>query len=359
MWGAGLARFLGFAQASASGQRRAAAFASVRASPMPTRRDLLLAASVLPALGIGPALGEERVVRTGILPFGTVGWEVETIRRNGLDAARGIRVEPVRLASNDAARIAFQSGAVDTIVSDLLFAARLRAEGKPVLFLPYSSTEGAVMVPAASPVATVADLRGKRIGVAGGALDKSWLLLRAHAAERFGLDLAEQASPVFGAPPLLTEKLAAGELDAGLLYWNFCARLEARGFRRLVGAGDLARSFGLDGEIALLGYVFDEAFAGDAARLAGFAGASRDAKARLAADAAAWEPLRPLMAAEDEATFQALKRAFLAGVPSRPVAAERADAERLYAVLARIGGEKLVGRASALPPGLYWDGPAG
>ncbi len=215
------------------------------------------------------------------------------------------------------------------------------------------------MVPAASPIASVADLKGKRIGVAGGALDKSWLLLRAYAAERFGLDLAEQASPAFGAPPLLAEKLAAGELDAGLLYWNFCARLEAKGFRRLVGAGEIARSFGLAGEIALLGYVFDEAFASDAARLAAFAAASRDAKARLASSDAAWESLRPLMAAEDEATFEALKRAFLAGIPSRPVAAERADAERLYAVLARIGGEKLVGPAKNLPSGLYWGGPTG
>jgi NitT/TauT family transport system substrate-binding protein len=326
---------------------------------MPTRRELLFAASALHALGTGRALAEERAVRIGILPFGTVAWEVETIRRNGLDSARGLRVEPIRLASNEAARIAFQSGAVDTIVSDLLLAARLRAEGKPVIFLPYSATEGAVMVPAASPIASVADLKGKRIGVAGGALDKSWLLLRAYAAERFGLDLAEQASPAFGAPPLLAEKLAAGELDAGLLYWNFCARLEAKGFRRLVGAGEIARSFGLAGEIALLGYVFDEAFASDAARLAAFAAASRDAKARLASSDAAWESLRPLMAAEDEATFEALKRAFLAGIPSRPVAAERADAERLYAVLARIGGEKLVGPAKNLPSGLYWGGPTG
>jgi NitT/TauT family transport system substrate-binding protein len=326
---------------------------------MPTRRELLFAASALHALGTGRALAEERAVRIGILPFGTVAWEVETIRRNGLDSARGLRVEPIRLASNEAARIAFQSGAVDTIVSDLLLAARLRAEGKPVIFLPYSATEGAVMVPAASPIASVADLKGKRIGVAGGALDKSWLLLRAYAAERFGLDLAEQASPAFGAPPLLAEKLAAGELDAGLLYWNFCARLEAKGFRRLVGASEIARSFGLTGEIALLGYVFDEAFASDAARLAAFAAASRDAKARLASSDAAWESLRPLMAAEDEATFEALKRAFLAGIPSRPVAAERADAERLYAVLARIGGEKLVGPAKNLPSGLYWGGPTG
>ena len=37
---------------------------------------------------------------------------------------------------------------------------------------------GGVMVRPDSGVYTLADLRGKRLGVAGGPLDKSWLLLR-------------------------------------------------------------------------------------------------------------------------------------------------------------------------------------
>jgi NitT/TauT family transport system substrate-binding protein len=61
------------------------------------------------------------------------------------------------------------------------------------------------------------------------------------------------------------------------------------------------------------------------------------------------------MAAEDEPTFATLRRDFLAGIPRRTIAAERADAERLYAVLARLGGERLVGAATALPEGLYFD----
>jgi len=65
-----------------------------------------------------------------VLPFGTVGWETEIIRRNALDVANGFRLEEVKLASSDAARIAFSSGAVDMIVTDLLWAARLKAEGR-------------------------------------------------------------------------------------------------------------------------------------------------------------------------------------------------------------------------------------
>jgi len=75
----------------------------------------------------------------------------------------------------------------------------------------------------------------------------------------------------------------------------------------------------------------------------------------LAVDPSAWEIVRPLMAAENDATFEALKRDFLAGIPRRPVAAERVDAEKLYAVMSRLGGLRLVGKGSGLPPDLYYD----
>lgn len=319
---------------------------------MISRRDLLLAGMLLPSLARATDL---RTLRIGVLPFGTVSWEAETIRREKLDEAAGYRLETVRLATNDAARIAFQAGQVDTIVSDLLLAARLRNDGRKVKFLPFSATEGGVMVAANSPIRSVADLAGKRIGVAGGALDKSWILLKAHAQEKSGIDLATAAQPAFGAPPLLANKLEAGELDAALLYWNFCARLEAKGYRKLVGAGDIARAFGLAGDIALIGYMFDEALAErNDGLIDKFAASSRGAKRLLAENDAAWSAIRPLMEAEDEATFQTLKRYFVEGVPRRPMAEEQADAEKLYAVLLKLGGEKLLGAGTGLPAGLYW-----
>ena len=54
----------------------------------------------------------------------------------------------------------------------------------------------------------------------------------------------------------------------------------------------------------------------DAARaVAGLAAASRAAKELLATDDAAWERLRPMMNADDDAEFEALKAGFLAGIP--------------------------------------------
>ncbi|MFH6786389.1 MULTISPECIES: ABC transporter substrate-binding protein [Methylobacterium] len=328
---------------------------------MLSRRGLMAAAGLWPialrAAEAQPASPPTATLKVGLLPFGTVSWEAAVIKAEGIDAAEGLSLDGVRLAGSDAARIAFQGGQVDTIVSDLLWAARLRAEGRAVKFLPYSSTEGALMVPGGSALRSVSDLAGKRIGVAGGPLDKNWLLLRARAREKDGLDLEREAQPVFGAPPLLMRKLESGELDAALLYWTFCARLEARGFRRLIGADGIAEAFGVEGPIALLGYVFDEALLQRQPHtVAGFARASARAKQALAGGEAAWAPVRPLMAAEDEATYATLKRAFVEGIPRRTASAERTDAERLYAVLARLGGERLVGAATTLPEGLYWDG---
>jgi len=320
------------------------------------RRDIL---SLLCTMTLWPApLRAEAVpvLRLGILEFGTVGWEVETIRRLGLDRQAGVELQVQRLASSDAARIAFLGGSVDVIVSDLLWAARLRAEGRAVSFLPFSATEGAVMVSADSALRTVGDLAGRSIGVAGGALDKSWLLLRAHGLRHLGIDLATAAKPVFGAPPLLTETLRRGGLDAGLLYWTFCARLEAQGYRRLIGVEEIAAGLGTGGRIAFVGHVFSPA--APAAAVAGFARASAAAKQVLAQDDGAWQALRPLMQADDEATFEALRRRFVEGIPTRSVAAEMADAARLYAVLAELGGEALVGPARELPAGLYWQAPA-
>ena len=64
----------------------------------------------------------------------------------------------------------------------------------PVTWIPYSANIGALMVKGDGSVRALPDLKGKRIGVAGGPLDKSWLLLLAYGREAAGIDLAKDAS---------------------------------------------------------------------------------------------------------------------------------------------------------------------
>lgn len=315
---------------------------------------VLLASLCGAALAVlaGPDAARAGRLRVGVQKSGTFGWELAVIRARGFDREAGLDIDVVDLASTEAGKVAMAGGAVDVALLDWLWVSRERGLGHRLVFSPYSSAAGSVMVPAASPARDLAGLKGLSLGVAGGPLDKSWLLLQA-AAKAQGLDLASKAKPVFGAPPLLSLKVENGELDAGLLYWTYAARLEAQGFRTVITVEKIAEQLGAKGPIAFVGFVFRDGLA--EATLAGFGKAARRAETMMADDPAVWAKLRPLMKAPDEKTFEALKAAFQHGIPTQPLATEIAEATAFYATLARIGGPGLVGTATALPEGLYVD----
>ena len=125
-------------------------------------------------------------LRISIQKTGTVSWEIALMKARGLDKAANLDIETTELASTEAGKIALVGGAADIVIEDWLWAARERALGDKLLFTPYSSALGAVIAPKDSPVHGVADLAGRSIGVAGGPLDKSWLLLRAAALGAVG-----------------------------------------------------------------------------------------------------------------------------------------------------------------------------
>ena len=76
--------------------------------------------------------------------------------------------------------IAFEGGEADVMVADWIWVARQRAAGKDYVFVPYSRAVGGLVVRDDSGIAALPDLAGKKIGIAGGPLDKSWLILRAY-----------------------------------------------------------------------------------------------------------------------------------------------------------------------------------
>jgi NitT/TauT family transport system substrate-binding protein len=303
-----------------------------------------------------PQAAELGTIKVGVLEFGTVNWELDVIKHHGLDAERGFDLEVQGFGSGQATNVALQGGAVDAVVDDYLWVSRQRAAGEMLSFVPYSSTVGALVVPPESDVETLADLAGRKVGIAGGPIDKSWLLLQALARSRHGIDLAAAAEPVFGAPPLLNEKVQDGGLDAVLNYWHFTARLEAQGYREVVGVEEAIAELGVASVPPQLGYVFAESFAEQHPELiAAFADASRAAKQLLLTDAE-WERIRPLTKAPDDATLAALKRRFQQGIIDHWGGVQQAEAAQLYAILAKLGGEELVGGATELAPGTFWQG---
>jgi NitT/TauT family transport system substrate-binding protein len=292
-------------------------------------------------------------LRLAVQKTGTFAWELALIRDRGLERKAGLDMEVTELASPEAAKIALMGGAADVILGDWLWVSRQRNLGRRLVFVPYSTALGAVMVPATSPIEDLAGLKDKKIAVAGGPLDKSWLLLQALTRES-GLDIATQANIIYGAPALLYQKAVNGEADATLNYWNFCVALEARGFRRLIGMYEVERRLGAKGPVAMVGYVFDEGFAhSHAGALSRFFKIAAEAKDILAHSGADWEKIAQRIGIASEAELALYRQTYIDGIPRRPVAEEAADARALYRMLAKIGGPDFAGNATELDEGTF------
>ncbi len=111
-------------------------------------------------LAVSSAFAADRI-RVAAQKTGTLAWELEILKAHGLDRQAGIDIETTELASTEAGKVALESGSVDLMLSDWLWVTRERALGDDVVFYPYSSALGAVMVPANSPIRGIADLKGK------------------------------------------------------------------------------------------------------------------------------------------------------------------------------------------------------
>ncbi|MGA7488130.1 MAG: ABC transporter substrate-binding protein [Xanthobacteraceae bacterium] len=298
-------------------------------------------------------------IRLAVQKTGTLAWELDVIRTHGLDRKLDLAIEPIELASTEAGKIAFKGGSADLMLSDWLWVARERSLGDDLVFYPSSSTLGAVMVPAQSAIRGITDLKGKKLAVAGGPLDKSWLLLQAFA-RRAGVDLKREATVVYGAPPLLSEKALQGETDATLTFWNFCAYLESRGHRRVIGMDRVMKALGAKGPVAIVGYTFDGAWAArNRSTVDRFLDAARQAKDILAGSEAEWRRLAPRIGVSDASALAIYRQRYAEGIVRRPLAEEEADARALYRVLAEVGGTELVGPARELAEGTFYRGAAG
>lgn len=293
---------------------------------------------------------EKTTIRVGVQTYGTVDWELSALEPDA-NADFQLQIQPV--ANAEAGKIALQSGAVDVIVSDWLWVARLRGSGGDFVFYPYSATSGALIVPSDSPIHGLADLKGKTLGVAGGELDKNWLLLQA-LGQRQQLDLAGSVKLTYAAPPLISEQLKQKRLDAALTYWHFAARLEAQGFRQIIDGKGILEGLRVTGKLPAIGYVFKQSW-GDQHKTAinQFLAASKEAKNRLCNSDEAWQKILPKTQADDVATQTKLRQGYCEGGIEQWTEREQQGIAKLYELLHGLS-QQLTGASDTLPNGLFW-----
>ena len=320
-----------------------------------TRRQALRAGLALSATSMLPRLARAATpVRLTSVKFGSVSWLIDTMRAEGIDKKHGLDLEVVEVANNPAAPIALLSGSADVIVSDWTWALRQRARGDDLKFAPYSAALGSLMVPKDSPIKSFADLVGKKIGVAGTGIDKSWILLRAYSRKVIGKDIANVADPVFGAAPLVSAEFKSGRLDAVLNFWTYAARLRADGAREVLSMSDVVKGLGVSPTPALVGFIWSEkAVADRSVPVDVLLSAVADANAVLAKSDAAWERLRPLIKPASDAELVAIRDYYRSGITGPWGPAETSAAEKLTNLLIELGDAELVGDGTRFDQNLF------
>ncbi len=297
---------------------------------------------------------EKPLIRLGVLAFGTVNWELAALENKGLLETADFELQIQKLANPQAGKIALQSNAVDMIVSDWIWVSRLRSIGEDFTFYPYSNTSGALLIPADSGIKSITDLNGKKLGIAGGELDKNWLLLKA-VAQQQSIDLDKTVTKVYGAPPLLNQQLSSGRVDAVINYWHFAARLEAQGYVQLLDGKALLKNLGIEEAVPTLGYVFRQDWAsGHKQAVNSFLETTKAGKDRLCTDDAAWNKVLPLTKAKDLPTQAKLRERYCAGRIQQWGDAQKRAAERIYQLLRKLSSNKLTGDSKTLQAGTFY-----
>ncbi len=298
---------------------------------------------------------EKTTIRIGVLAFGTVNWELETIKNQHLLDSTNFKLEIRPVANPQAGKIALQSGAVDMIVSDWIWVSRLRSTGSDFTFYPYSTTSGALVIPKNSSIKTIADLKGKKLGIAGGELDKNWLLLQALAKQQNKEDLNLSVEKIYAAPPLLSQQITKNRVDAIITYWHYAAKLEATGYQQIINGKEILQQLNIKQNVPTLGYVFSQRWANQHKKsINSFLKTTQQAKSQLCQKDEVWQKIIPLTKTQDLATQNKLRARYCEGRVQQWGKNEQQAAEKIYTILRKFSNNKLTGNAETLQADTFW-----
>jgi sulfonate transport system substrate-binding protein len=208
-----------------------------------TRRTLIagIALAVLGSMGIAssPVAAQQlKEVRIGFQRAGL--FPAVKQRRTVEDALKphGIDVKWVEFSFGPPLLEALNTGNIDfgyTGDAPPIFAQAARANLLYVAALPTSGGNEAIVVPADSPIKTLADLKGKKVGFAKGSSAHNTTVA---ALEKAGLSYSD-ITPVYLAPADGATAFAGGSLDAWTIWDPYLALTEKGKVRVLAFAKDV------------------------------------------------------------------------------------------------------------------------
>jgi NitT/TauT family transport system substrate-binding protein len=159
-------------------------------------------------------------------------------KERGFFAAEGLEVRLVEHASLSDCRVAFANGQVDAMTGSLVdvLQARENSPRSPQVALVTDYSNGADMILGRAELNSVADLKGRRVGIELGSLS---VFMLARALERAGLKLND-VEMVSCAPDEMKAAMISGSVDAVVTYPPTSVGIEAGGqVRRLFSSAEI------------------------------------------------------------------------------------------------------------------------
>lgn len=155
----------------------------------------------------------------------------------GLDQKYGFKLEYSAYPTLDGLFNAIRGKQADIGFGGWTAFSQFRTQGFPVtsIFPVGRGTSLDILVPVNSPIKTIDDLKGRKVGSYAGAAGTATVLFRVITSKYYGFDPGKTGHLQYAAPGLLTKLMSDGELDAVLLFDPLAARAIASGQFRVIG----------------------------------------------------------------------------------------------------------------------------
>ena len=284
----------------------------------PNRRQTLIgtsAAALMLALGgkdkafaDTPIKGDGGTIRLMVNMASTQTFPPAIITQRGLDQKYGFKLETIPTTNTQTTTTGFQTHSAEIGLYGWIDLSRVKAGGVKVIgIVPFLNWVNTVVVPADSPMKSLADMKGKNIGLfSRTGLD--WSVMRAAALKKFNLDLESAVNMQEGAVSLLRGLLEQGKLDATLMFGDVTAPMIVGGkFRVLATVQDYVNQLEVPNAPYLLYTVDTDYAAAHPGNVMGFAAAYREAIDVLMTDDSVWAPLAKPLNMTDDAVVSELR----------------------------------------------------
>jgi ABC-type nitrate/sulfonate/bicarbonate transport system substrate-binding protein len=219
----------------------------------------ILAIAILAACG--PASAQVKV-RIGDLAQSLNEIASRVMIDQGFDRKHGIAAEYRAYPTLDGLFTAIRGKDVDVGFGGWTAIAQFRSKGFPVtmVFPVGRGVTVDVIVPAASPIKSIAELKGKKVGTFAGAAGTATVLFRVIASKFHGFDPGKTGDLQFAGPGLLPAFLDKGEIDAAVMFDPIAAKLIASGKYRSIGNLADAYKAGTGDDFLWIGYSTNDDF---------------------------------------------------------------------------------------------------